>query len=391
MLGIYLSSTELGNIPPIHNSASVFAENDIKIIAIGFNNGGYKNITRVRKNYWIFRIAPKSAIFSIPILRGLFKLIFLILVSRSITRRKRATFFSVFNDPANICIPVLRSAKVTTISWMLEFPEYMKVSLAERLLLKISNGLSKHSDMLVAPSRERLAMQMTHYGDVKPNRCFVVHNAPCLRDAPGQDGLPAERHEELTELLRRNKFIIGYSGAIGSLYGLDRLARAILASDHFGLVMVGKKHPRAAAQIFTEYREAEVSQRILWIDEIPYEKLPGILRQCHFGFCHYDPVSLNTKFAAPGKAYEYLSHGLPVLMPENSLLSDFISESSIGIEYASITNEFFKSLERRLLAEPDLAASMRRNAIALHSRRLNMQEQMKPLVEALRIHAKRAL
>ena len=72
-------------------------------------------------------------------------------------------------------------------------------------------------------------------------------------------------------------------------------------------------------------------KRIHFIGRVPLEELKFILQHMDIGYVGYEIVSLNTKYCASGKIYEYAYEKLPILAYKNIPLKKFINEYRVGV------------------------------------------------------------
>ena len=64
---------------------------------------------------------------------------------------------------------------------------------------------------------------------------------------------------------------------------------------------------------------------------IPYKSLGSILSRCDIGFLYYPVDTLNNRYCASNKIFEYASVGLPILANENPTVKRILEDASIGI------------------------------------------------------------
>lgn len=91
---------------------------------------------------------------------------------------------------------------------------------------------------------------------------------------------------------------------------------------------------------------------------IPREKLLQIMNRCDIGINYYRPdVSINFKYAAPSKFYEYLACGLNIVTTNNEGINKIVENNDIGVciaENETIGNALDKLLTKGLKKKEDI-------------------------------------
>ncbi|MDA7877726.1 hypothetical protein N9A89_06645, partial [Akkermansiaceae bacterium] len=301
-----------------------------RVIEIGYEGANRPSRERLSLSVQIFRLTLRSRSFRITPLRKVLATIEFLVKSRRLINRLRPSLLITFNDPASILMGTgLRGIPVKT-TWLLEYPELELVSLPTRLILKLSAACWSKADVFVAPTKERLALHLGLKPKCRELRNFVVQNAPLLDSGraaatPCLSASSREAIEALKEAGRKGFFRIVYSGAIGNRYAIDKLIEATGRSERGFLLLLGKKHELAEREVQEALKNCPDPTRIRWIDEIPYLEMQEVLPAADLGFSFYLGDTLNTRFSAPGKVYEYLKAGLLVLTDTQSCIHEMLN------------------------------------------------------------------
>lgn len=111
----------------------------------------------------------------------------------------------------------------------------------------------------------------------------------------------------------------------------DVLARAVCAlGEGYRLYLVGASDEngrKSVEAIKAEYK----TDNITLIDWLSKAALKKLMKNCDIGVVSYGCDTINNKYCASGKLYEYLFEGLPVVTTENPPLKDMCECFAIGI------------------------------------------------------------
>lgn len=386
-LALIVAVHPIWNVPPFVNAARELAANGYRVLVIGYQAEERPNRERLTDDAWIFRIGISSRRIGWAPLRKLLALFEFLTRARSIVRRLRPDVLITFNDPACILQKLTPDhPKLQRINWLLEYPELERLGLAERTIFRFSASCWKKAEVIVVPTRERLALHLALRPDCGDRKTLVIQNAPL--DHPVPRTRPSERtREALTWLSKSDVSAIQiiYSGAIGNRYGADSLIRAVGSFPHgVRLLILGKKHPLSEKEVQEALNECAFPENIGWVDEIPYVELPQVLQACDVGFATYRGDTLNTRFSAPGKLYEYLKCGLTILSDEHCCIYAEVTAAGCGLFFPKpVTDEGIRAALAQLLDQQPQLPRMKAAARRLFENRLCMEQQIKPLLRHL--------
>ena len=195
----------------------------------------------------------------------------------------------------------------------------------------------KKVNLLICASDERGQIMKEHYGLKEPP--VVVPNISQLQVNDDDKDVKAIL-ETLKDFFAIPRPTVVYAGAVTSSRRIGELVDAsIVLHDQCKLLIVGKGDDldvlKAKAASHPELKSA-------FTGAVPYKCLGSILSRCDMGFLYYPVDTLNNKYCASNKIYEYASVNLPMLANENPTIRKILNESNIGIS----TNDFKDGLLR---------------------------------------------
>lgn len=195
----------------------------------------------------------------------------------------------------------------------------------------------KKVDLLVCASEERGQIMKRHYG--LKNVPYVVPNISQLSVNDEDEDVKAVL-ATLTDFFSDTKPTVVYAGAVTSSRRINELVDAAVAlHDHCKLLIVGKGDALDALKV----RALEhPGLHVAFTGSVPYKCLGSILSRCDIGFLYYPNDSLNNRYCASNKIYEYASVGLPMLANDNITVKQMLDNSQIGLS----TNDFRKGLSQ---------------------------------------------
>ena len=122
-----------------------------------------------------------------------------------------------------------------------------------------------------------------------------------------------------------------------------------------GFTFAGSEGPASASAPCSGILEPEVKKyaeendNIIFYGKLSYAETLSIENRCDILIAFYDPSVPNHKFAAPNKFYEALMLGKPLIMAENTGMSEVVKKNDIGsvVPYSSPEKGFMELLERK--------------------------------------------
>jgi glycosyltransferase involved in cell wall biosynthesis len=205
---------------------------------------------------------------------------------------------------------------------------------------RVQYRLSKWGwDGLVDVEANRLRLRIDHLGVRCPS--IVVPNTTPVTLQPGG----AVRNQTDVPVL-------AYVGSVNPNADLPRLICALrnVANAKFVFALFGNEEKVSEIKRLIE---TEISAQSTVVDRMPKRDLAKYLAEnCDAGIVHYPTSSMNTqaqKFCAPGKLFDFMALGLPVVTTSNPSLKSLIETESLGVAAHADTDEAFTTAVETLL------------------------------------------
>lgn len=196
--------------------------------------------------------------------------------------------------------------------------------------LRWVEGLAARRAAALTLAEASYAAELPFLGLLIPSRVVVLENK--YQPAPGKQLPTAPRplpalHEPLHLL---------YSGTISELNGL-RAAVGLAAALHAGwpggaqLTIIGFcQRPELLAELARWQAQGLPIRVVGGAVAVPHAAIVAEISRSHLGLALYEPHP-STWRCRPTKLFEYLAHGLPVLIPKNPLWEALIAEHDAGL------------------------------------------------------------
>jgi glycosyltransferase involved in cell wall biosynthesis len=179
------------------------------------------------------------------------------------------------------------------------------------------------------------------------------------------------------------------AGAVGDRYGVNRLIEAVADTTGISLLILGKKHDLAEREVARALRDANDASRVKWIDEVSYRELAAVLARSDAGFVHYVGDTINTRFSAPGKIYEYLRAGMAIVTDDDCCIKSELAAGGVGFFFHRPgTRAGIGQALQRLSASRNKLKEIKQAAQRMFAEEFNLERQMAPLLEAMEQHFK---
>jgi len=390
---VLVCAHKIWNVPPLLNVPKVLADQGWDATVIGYQADDLPEEESLAKSARIRRLRMRSRALPSATLRKAFATLeFLAAAARQVRHLKPSVLICV-NEPASILLRWADGVPLK-VAWPLEFPEFEMFGSAERLLWQYSSASWPRADFLVAPTAARLALSCGLQPELLERRSFVVHNAPL--DGGSLPAATSPKALEATSWIRNEqragRACLVHAGAIGNRYGINRLIEAVGDVAGVSLLILGKKHALSESEVTQALRDCQDPTRVKWIDEIPYAELPAVLSQAEAGFVHYIGDTINTRFSAPGKIYEYLRAGMVIVTDNDCCISSELAAAGVGFFFSRpASREGIASAVAKLAAARSELPEMRARARRMFAEEFNLQRQMASLLEAMNQQHSKAL
>lgn len=191
----------------------------------------------------------------------------------------------------------------------------------------------KKVNLLICASEERGQIMKEHYG-LKT----IPYVVPNISQLQVNDNDPEVQTilKSLKDFFTDNKPTVVYAGAVTSSRRIGELVDVSISLNHqCKLLIVGNGPDLGALKAkVSEHQELKSA----FTGAVPYKCLGSILSRCNIGFLYYPVNTLNNKYCASNKIYEYASVSLPVLANENPTVKMILESAKIGISTSNFEN-----------------------------------------------------
>jgi len=209
---------------------------------------------------------------------------------------------------------------------------------------------------------------------------YVVRNCPLLRKE-----IPNTSTHSLDERFAPGDMSpVGYCGRISPVTGIPMMIDAFKRhAGRFHLHLLGPIDPSFLHEFDVAIRAAGPNV-VTYHGCVPYDHVEVFLSHCDYGILFYDGHSLNTAYCAPGKLFEYISRGLPVLASPLPGLRDVIESRHLGWCFPSNDLDGIDAVLKECKSGPEVA-TMRQFCIDAHRQEYNYEAQLAPVLRHLHI------
>jgi glycosyltransferase involved in cell wall biosynthesis len=378
------------NVPPLINAPKVLSQRGWKTTIIGYHSDALPVEEQLADNARVHRLRLTSRKIPIAHLRQPLAVAEFLIKARRLARSIAPSVLVCTNEPASLLLRD-RGLGRLKIAWALEFPEFEMMGALERLLVRRSAASWPRADFFVAPTQTRLALSYGLEPELLNRRGFVVHNAPLAAEVP--EAASSQQALAALNWLRKERdkkqITLVYAGAVGNRYGINRLIEAVADERSVSLLILGKRHALSEKEVGDAVSGVGGNTRIKWIDEVGYGELAAVLSGADAGFVHYVGDTINTRFSAPGKIYEYLRSGLAIVTDKDCCIANELAAQEVGFFFERpVSRASIAVALRRLVASHSRIRQTRINAKDMFAGEFNLEAQMDGLLEAMTSHAK---
>ncbi len=205
--------------------------------------------------------------------------------------------------------------RLKIIYHQIELFEPSRANRIDRFLFNFSAKKSDRIDIIIMPEQNRLA----YFKEV-----FPVNEKTHTLIMPNSNNNQIALKENASS---QEKTIIGHIGNVGMDHYIKAFLEAIksLPKEKFEIHFIG-----FLKEEVLELINSYALNNIKVIGQIPHKELDKHYRKIDIGVILYKDVSLNHRFCAPNKLYEYWSYGIPVMAHPLPGLTPLFSHRCLG-------------------------------------------------------------
>lgn len=194
-------------------------------------------------------------------------------------------------------------------------PSYLK-----EFIRKLDENIMNKSNAIIICSEER----RKQIGNVKQQNIYVIHNSPATINIENTKKIITELGLDKCTSIEIVK--IAYIGVLNDARLILEMLDAVCKNSDFHLYIAGfGKYEENVKEFSDKY------SNIHFFGRVSYDKTLAIEAYCDVLTAIYDPMVPNHKYAAPNKFYESLMLGKPVIMVENTGMSQYVKDNKLGI------------------------------------------------------------
>lgn len=186
-------------------------------------------------------------------------------------------------------------------------------NIVKRLVAFTEKFLIRFADVLFLVDESR-------YEQVKGaqinNLVYVNNSPPDYFDAK-------ERQKSRAE----TETVIFYAGLIHKSRGLEYMIKALGDTDNVRLLIAGV----GPDKYLLENQTTNIKKKIQYIGWIPYEEVIKRSLSADIIFAFYDSTIPNNRYASPNKLFEAMMCGKPIIVNDNTSMSNIVKEINCGL------------------------------------------------------------
>ncbi|MFO1173581.1 MAG: glycosyltransferase [Hyphomicrobiaceae bacterium] len=190
---------------------------------------------------------------------------------------------------------------------------------------KLEVAYIRKSSAVVTVS-DQLASRLNEIYGVRP---LVIYNTPrseCLA--------PAGRHVRDDLKLGPETPLAVHTGQIASSRDIERFLHQMPRVPDLHFALVGMANKRMAARL-GNWLELDISARVHFVPPVPYDDVSPYISSASFGVVPAVAASESQIVAAPGKLFEMMFAGLPVLMADMPQRRSMLERYGEGVIFPS--------------------------------------------------------
>jgi glycosyltransferase involved in cell wall biosynthesis len=246
--------------------------------------------------------------------------------------------------------------------------------LLHRLLAVLMKGMIPASDGVITVSPPIVEELRRRY---RVKKLALVRNIP-----PYQEVARGRRLHEALGLGPQIRLAL-YQGRLQANRSLDLLVRAAHYLDpEIAIVLLGKGLGNAAEELEQLIAAEQVGDRVKLLPAVPYDELLSWTASADLGLLVASPdYSLNVRMFLPNKLFEYIMAGVPVLTSALPAVVELVQAYGLGKVVETLTPQAIARTINEMLAQPQMLATMRDNALRAAATDLHWEKEQEHLLK----------
>lgn len=210
---------------------------------------------------------------------------------------------------------------------------------------------------------------------------LTILNVPVRGEVPGRgDRIQRYLHEQGAPFSK----VIYFHGWISRIRCADVFIKALRAvRSDAGLFFVGPIEPAYKQELLALAEACGVSDRVVFRGVVPTSELLEYPASADLGLQIQRNVGLNGYYCAPGKLFEYLAVGLPVIGVNFPGMVEVIEKNGVGLCVDPENDEALAAAINRILGDDALRGQMAENALRVSRDRYCYEVEGKALLDAI--------
>ncbi len=318
----FITLNSFGTLPPVKQLLLHLKESHkihcIQCVVEGYDN--FFNDQNIDQNF-VLRFSSSKTFFNQSFIQKLTKylrLSFFAFRQKLRWRNHFTTFFAI--DIFSLVISLLAKSKKHKVVYIqYEVIEPKRLNKLDRLLFKLLQRYSDQINLIITPEENRTKFLMSLFKKSDKDSFFTLPNTNNNQIDLSQVKKP--------ETGFNHPIVITHIGAVGLKHHIKSFLSAVskLKEDKYEVRFIGLL-TQDVQDLINEYN----CSFIKIIGQVKHSELKKYYLETDIGVILYKDVSINHRFCAPNKLYEYWSYGIPVLGDNLPGLNSIFHDSILG-------------------------------------------------------------
>ncbi|MFA6924330.1 MAG: glycosyltransferase family 4 protein [Bacteroidales bacterium] len=206
----------------------------------------------------------------------------------------------------------------------------------------------KKSDLVISILPKTLEHCVSH--GLEPTKWHHIPNGISLERSENQQEIPIQQKNILEQIRIAHKYIIGYTGSIGSANAVKDfiLAAYLLKNENVAFVVIGKG---AEKENLEKLKNENNLRNVYFIEPVPKKSILKVLNILDFLFIGLKKQNLFRFGVSPNKLFDYMLSGKPIIQAIDAG-NDIVSEAKCGFTIEPENPQAIAGAIRKIIALP---------------------------------------